>query len=97
MAYRFAKYPHCVGNTSFIPRQLIDDTKRLERSREWLEKDDLFNASKAMFGIPVPDTYHYHAMTSVTLAEVQRIIHLGGQNGLHAWYFMEDGSLVSYR
>lgn len=88
-------FTHCVGNPSFDPDEAISDAERQKRAVDLLAgSDDLYGASRVLFGLPDPDTYTYHAMTSVKLDEVQRIIGLGGVNGLHAWYRAEDRSPV---
>lgn len=89
-----AKFTHCVGSPAFKPDELIDDVERQKQANEFLAKDDLYNASRILLSLPEPDTYTYHAMTSVKLAQVQHIVGLGGENGLHAWYHAEDGSPV---
>lgn len=90
-----AKFIHCVDSPSFKPHEIIDDVERQKQANELLTKDDLYNASRVFLSLPEPDTYTYHAMTSVKLAQVQHIVGLGGSNGLHAWYHAEDGSPVS--
>ena len=85
----------CVGAPAFDPQAIITDTQRQSDSLELLlSKDDLLGASRTFFSIPERDTYTYHAMTSVKLGEVQRIIGMGGVNGLHGWYRREDGTPV---
>ena len=88
------RFTHCVGSPAFKPDDLIQDAERQKQATELLAKDDLYGASKALLSLPEPDTYTYHAMTSVKLAEVQRIVAMGGVNGLHNWYRQEDGSPV---
>jgi hypothetical protein len=87
---------HCVGSPGFQPQQLVEDPGRQSEAQQYLAKDDLLSASRVLFSLPDPDEYVYHAMTSVKLAEVQRVISLGGVNGLHAWYRAEDGSPVRH-
>ncbi|KAG5984480.1 hypothetical protein E4U55_004603 [Claviceps digitariae] len=82
----------CVGSASFQPETLIADDDKLQQAQSLLTKDDLFEASRLLFGLPERDAYTYHAMTAVRLAEVQRVVNLGGVNGLHSWYRAEDGS-----
>lgn len=89
------KFSHCVGNPSFQPSELISDAQRQRKAAELLDKDDLYNASRVLFGLPEPDKYTYHAMTSVKLAQVQHVVGLGAANGLHSWYRREDGTPVS--
>ncbi|KAL8901204.1 MAG: hypothetical protein Q9192_000681 [Flavoplaca navasiana] len=45
----------------------------------------------AAFDLAQSDNYVYHAVASVTLAQVQAAIQHGGGNGLHAWYPNEAG------
>lgn len=90
------RFTHCVGNPSFDPEALITDTDRQKQAVDLLASDnDLYAASRVLLGLPDPDTYTYHAMTSVKLAQVQHVIGLGRANGLHAWYRNEDGSPVT--
>ncbi|KAM0323118.1 hypothetical protein ACHAQA_008968 [Verticillium albo-atrum] len=84
------KFVHCVGNPAFNPEEYIQDTARQQRALEYLKKDDLYYASLVTFGLPERDTYTYHAMTAVKLAQVQHVVTLGGANDLHAWYRTED-------
>ncbi|KAK2608451.1 hypothetical protein QQS21_003020 [Conoideocrella luteorostrata] len=80
----------CVGSSSFHPEDIIQDQERLKQVQALLAKDDLYEAGRVLFGLPERDTYTYHAMTAVKLAEVQRVVSLGGVNGLHTWYRAED-------
>lgn len=89
-----AQFVHCVGNAALNPDQLVQDSERLDQARELLTKDDLVGASRVLLGLPEKDTYTYHAMTSVSLAQVQHVVSLGGLNGLHTWYRHEDGAPV---
>ncbi|KAG6010459.1 hypothetical protein E4U21_006461 [Claviceps maximensis] len=82
----------CVGSASFQPENLIVDHDKLQQIQTLLSKDDLLGASRLLLGLPERDAYTYHAMTAVKLAEVQRVVDLGGVNGLHTWYRAEDGS-----
>ncbi|KAK4060193.1 uncharacterized protein Triagg1_10855 [Trichoderma aggressivum f. europaeum] len=89
---RTPKTPRCVGSPSFAPDEVIEDAPRLQQARELLAANDLYNASRALLSLPERDSFTYHAMTSVKLAEVQHVVGLGGVNGLHAWYRDEDGT-----
>lgn len=94
---RPSKVPaRCVGNPSFRPEEIIKDQDRLKEARDLLTQNDLYQASRVLLGLPERDTYTYHAIASVKLAEVQHVVSRGGANGLHAWYKAEDGSPVSY-
>lgn len=85
----------CVGSPSFRPDDAVQDAAAQQQVQELLAKDDFYNAIRALFRLPDPDTYTYHAVTSVRLAEVQHVVGLGGINGLHAWYRNDDNSTVS--
>lgn len=91
---RPVKLVHCVGSPDFKPEDLIEDAERQKQALELLAKNDLYNASRMLLRLPDPDTYTYHAMTSVKLAQVQSVVDLGGANGLHTWYRNEDRSPV---
>lgn len=92
---RTPKTPRCVGSPSFAPDEVIEDAPRLQQARELLAANDLYNASRVLLSLPERDSFTYHAMTSVKLAEVQHVVGLGGVNNLHAWYRDEDGTAVS--
>jgi len=85
-----------VGNASFRPENVIVDHEKLQQTQALLTKDDLSGAIRLLFGLSEGDAYTYHAMTAVKLAEVQRVVKLGGVNGLHTWYRTEDGSPVCF-
>ncbi|KAH0524695.1 hypothetical protein TsFJ059_007171 [Trichoderma semiorbis] len=89
---RTLKAPRCVGSPSFAPDEVIEDAPRLQQARELLAANDLYNASRALLSLPERDSFTYHAMTSVKLAEVQHVVGLGDVNNLHAWYRDEDGT-----
>ncbi|QYT00706.1 hypothetical protein H0G86_007785 [Trichoderma simmonsii] len=89
---RTPKAPRCVGSPSFAPDEVIEDAPRLQQARELLAANDLYNASRVLLSLPERDSFTYHAMTSVKLAEVQHVVGLGGVNNLHAWYRDEDGT-----
>ena len=92
---RPASFTHCVGSPTFSPEDLIQDVDRQKQALDLLAKDDLYNASRVLLQLPEQDLYTYHAVTSVRLAQVQRVVSLGAVNGLHTWYRNEDGSPVS--
>ncbi|KAK2007573.1 hypothetical protein LZ32DRAFT_490075, partial [Colletotrichum eremochloae] len=85
------KFTYCVGSPTFSPDEYAKDAARRERANELLAKDDFYGAVVVSFGLPEPDTYVYHAMTAVRLAEVQRVVSMGGANGMHAWYRDDEG------
>lgn len=84
----------CVGSTSFQPEAIVADQDTLTKTQALLANDDLFEASRLLFGLPENDAYTYHATAAVKLAQVQRIVSLGAVNGLHTWYRAEDLSPV---
>ncbi|CCF38855.1 hypothetical protein CH063_02001 [Colletotrichum higginsianum] len=86
-----APFTYCVGSPTFRPDEYADDAARRERANELLTRDDLYGATVVSFNLPAADTYVYHAMTAVRLAEVQRVVAMGGVNGLHAWYRDDEG------
>jgi len=79
---------NCVGSTpAFNPSAAICDDKTHKRALRALENDnDLDTAIRTWFHIPKDDGYVYHAIASITLAQMQAMIRLGGKNGLHNWY-----------
>ncbi|UQC83036.1 uncharacterized protein CLUP02_08526 [Colletotrichum lupini] len=85
-------FTYCVGsNPPFTPEEYASDPTRRQRALDHLAKNDLHAAAVVTFNLPERDTYVYHAMTAVRLAEVQRVVSMGGVNGLHAWYRDEEG------
>ena len=58
------------------------------------ESEDLRSLIITAFDLPHNDSYVYHAIASVTLAQVQQAIRHGGEAGLHAWYLDEEGKPV---
>ncbi|KAM4065171.1 hypothetical protein HRG_004492 [Hirsutella rhossiliensis] len=82
----------CIGNPSFRPQEVIKDTALQKQALRLLSTNDLAGASRLLLGLPEHDGYTYHATASVSLAEAQQVVDLGGVNGLHTWYRAEDGS-----
>ncbi|KAI0119466.1 hypothetical protein F4814DRAFT_411967 [Daldinia grandis] len=82
-------FTYCEGAPSWNPTTYVTDAALHERAEALLASDDFQSAVIASFALPHPrrDPYVYHAIVSVTLAEVQRIVSLGRQNAFHAWYF----------
>lgn len=81
----------CVGSPTFDPTTRVKDADARAEALSLLARDDLAAAIKVWFQLPGNDTWTYHAITAVTLPQVQHIIGLGGRNGLHAWYGPPDG------
>jgi len=88
--------PYTAGSRSFDPQQLLQDEEKLETANAFLGKDDLRSAITIYFSLPENDNYIYHAVASVTLAQVQQAILHGDQHGLHDWYKDGDGRPVSH-
>lgn len=76
----------CVGSPQFDPNSRVKDAKARTSALAALEQNDLTAAIRGWFQLPASDSYTYHAMTSVTLAQVQHVVSLGAANSLHAWY-----------
>lgn len=84
-----------VKSASFDPAQFFDAWSG--RSLDLLpQDDDLRGSITKAFGLKDSDDYVYHAISSVTLAQVQHAVNCGaGQSGmLHAWYRDSDGKQV---
>ncbi len=88
-------FAYCVGSPAWNPAQYVADTELQARVAAHLEKDDFYSAIAEAFSLRPRrggggggggDTYVYHAMVSVTLAQTQHAVSLGGADGLHAWY-----------
>ncbi|KAF4595267.1 hypothetical protein GQ602_000880 [Ophiocordyceps camponoti-floridani] len=84
--------PSCVGNSSFRPLDVIQDTALQQQVRRLLASDCFADASRLLLGLSPDDAYTYRATASVSLDEAQRAVHLGRGNRLHAWYRAQDGS-----
>ena len=98
------RFTYCVGSPTWRPQRYIADAELHARARAHLEQDDFYAAIAESFSLAPfngnasvadkakrQDTYVYHAIMSVTLAQVQHAVSLGrggdGGNGtLHAWY-----------
>ncbi|KAI1140751.1 hypothetical protein F5Y05DRAFT_374739 [Hypoxylon sp. FL0543] len=82
-------FTYCEGAPSWNPTTYIADAALHERAEALLASDNLQGAVVLSFSLPPPsrDPYVYHAIVSVTLPEVQHVVSLGRQNGLHSWYF----------
>lgn len=87
---------YCVGSPSFQPEAAANDDTKKRQVLELLATNDLYNASRVLFGLPQNDEYVYHATASVKLDEVQHVVNLGAINSLHAWYKSDDGSQVRF-
>ncbi|KAK8073751.1 hypothetical protein PG994_004650 [Apiospora phragmitis] len=74
------------SKSAWDPVAYIADTVLHERAAAFLDKDEFASAIAVSFNLPPRDAYVYHAIVSVTLAQVQHVIGMGGANGLHTWY-----------
>ncbi len=90
-----AKHQYCVGSAGFEPSAVAGDDALQTQIDKLLKNDDLLGANRVLFKLPNGDDYIYHANASVSLAQVQHIVQLGGINGLHDWYKLTDGTPVS--
>ncbi|KAK1986731.1 hypothetical protein LZ30DRAFT_685158 [Colletotrichum cereale] len=90
-AAKGGKFTYCVGSPAFSPDEYAKDAARRERANELLANDDFYGAVVLSFRLPERDTYVYHAMTAVRLAEVQRVLAMGAANGMHVWYRDDEG------
>ncbi|KAK0655848.1 hypothetical protein B0T16DRAFT_364570 [Cercophora newfieldiana] len=77
----------CIGSKpAFDPSAAVADQDTQERAFLALKENDIDTAIRTWFHIPKDDAYVYHAIASVTLAQVQAMVRLGDKNGLHNWY-----------
>ena len=85
-----ASKPRTTGVAQFDP-----DTFFASWADGKLPRNNQFRASIiSTFELPDNDSYVYHAIASVTLAQVQEAINHGGESGLHAWYLDDSGKPV---
>jgi hypothetical protein len=88
--------PYTIGSKSFNPQQLLQDEEKLKIANAFLGKGDLHSAIITYFSLPENDSYVYHAVASVTLAQAQQAILQGDLHGLHDWYKDGEGRPVSH-
>ncbi|KAK4453404.1 hypothetical protein QBC34DRAFT_395530 [Podospora aff. communis PSN243] len=82
-----ARRNQCIGSKpTFNPNIAITDEETLEKAMHALEDNDIDTAIRTYFHIPKADSYVYHAIASITLAQVQAMVRLGDKNDLHNWY-----------
>ena len=84
--------PSTTGSSTFNPDELF--TQWSSRPCPLPRNNDLRSSIIRTFSLPENDDYTYHAIASVTLAQVQEAIYHGREAGLHAWYRDEDGRVV---
>lgn len=79
--------PGCVGAPGFDPATSVRDLDLRTTTLALLDdQNDFAAAIRTYFRIPASDNYVYHAITSVTLPQVQHVVRLGRANRLHDWY-----------
>lgn len=87
--------PRTTGASSFDPDALFkvwgDGQKFLP------ENNGIRSSILKTFNLAEIDSYVYHAIASVTLAQVQEAVDHGGEHGLHAWYLDGNGKPVYLR
>lgn len=80
------------GASHFDPDALLE---AWDSSMTIPSDNDLRSSIITTFNLPENDTYVYHAIASVTLAQVQAAISHGAGSGLHAWYLDNEGKPVN--
>ena len=80
------------GASYFNPDTLFDSWG--SKPQTLPQENDLASSIKTTFNLPYNDKYVYHAIASVTLSQVQEAINHGAAQGLHGWYFDEEGKPV---
>ena len=84
--------PRTTGAAHFDPDELFN--RWAKESSLLPQDDDLRSSIISTFNLSQNDSFVYHAIASVTLAQVQDAINHGGEKGLHAWYRDEEGTSV---
>ncbi|KAH8662002.1 hypothetical protein BX600DRAFT_307636 [Xylariales sp. PMI_506] len=85
-------FAYCEGSPKWDPAKYVADKELHARAAAHLTKSDFAAAIAESFSLPRNDSYVYHAIVSVTLAQVQHVIGMGSANGLHAWYRAEPST-----
>lgn len=85
--------PHTVGSPAFDPDAFFDAWDQSSVPQD----NDFRTAIIKAFNLKSNDDYVYHAIASVTLAQVQHAINHGAQAGLNAWYRDAEGRQVRLR
>ena len=81
-----------IGSKTFSPDDFLEKWSRGDI--EAPQNNDLQRAVNQGWQLKKDDDYVYHAVASVTLAQVQHAIGFGGQHGMHAWYSDDSGSQI---
>ena len=81
------------GSAQWNPDKFFDEWDKI---KQLPKHDDLRTSIIKAFNLSERDSYVYHAIASVTLAQVQEGINSGSAHGLHAWYLDNDNNPVEY-
>ncbi|KAL8831465.1 MAG: hypothetical protein Q9170_005280 [Blastenia crenularia] len=73
------------GSARFDPDAFFESWENESKSL-LPQNNDLRSSIITSFNLAQSDNYVYHAVASVTLAQVQEATEHGGEHGLHAWY-----------
>ena len=84
--------PRTVNAGPFNPDELFEQWGNGNLSAP--QGRELQPAVKRLFDLKENDTYVYHAVMGVSLAEVQEALNHGRKSGLHTWYLDEEGQPV---
>ncbi|KAL8772823.1 MAG: hypothetical protein Q9209_002168 [Squamulea sp. 1 TL-2023] len=74
-----------IGSAYFAPDVFLESWTK-EKKGLLPYEDDLRSSIISAFNLARSDDYVYHAIASVTLAQVQEAVHHVDEHGLHAWY-----------
>jgi len=80
-----------IGSAQFDADSFFE---RWSSERDLPTGSDLRSSIIKAFDLSSNDHYVYHAIASVTLADVQQAISVGLQHGMHGWYLAENGKPV---
>ncbi|KAL8685986.1 MAG: hypothetical protein Q9218_007422 [Villophora microphyllina] len=82
------------GSSSFAPDAFFENWAKDPNALP-PQNNDLRTSIISAFNLAQSDNYVYHAIASVTLAQVQEAVNHGAENGMHAWYPDESGSYTA--
>ena len=85
------RFARTTGSVEFVPDKFFDSWGLSKPIPNGL---DMRSSITTAFNLSNNDQYVYHAIASVTLAQVQEAINNGGKHGLHAWYLDNEGNVV---
>ncbi|KAL8929520.1 MAG: hypothetical protein Q9208_001189 [Pyrenodesmia sp. 3 TL-2023] len=81
---------HTTGSADFRPDAFFESWAK-DSSSLLPRENDLRASITESFNLAQSDSYVYHAIASVNLAQVQEAIGHAGTNGLHTWYPNDHG------